>query len=152
MFSSQVLPLLLAGTLWCLGLIYIFVPMFWGYTKPKKCSQLFRIFDETYWMMVQKSGHHQLRLVVYLPVFTRFYTSDVVIAGFLNHQQYHLSPFRIQECSGWLFLRFFGGESVSIGCWDSLEIFDVGSFCKLDVCLVGADLSQWILPPNQAIR
>ncbi len=63
MFSSQVLPLLLAGTLWCLGLIYIFVPMFWGYTKPKKCSQLFRIFDETYWMMVQKSGHHQLRFI-----------------------------------------------------------------------------------------
>ena len=32
---------------------------------------------------------NQLRLVVYLPLFTVFFfTSQVVIAGFLNHQQY----------------------------------------------------------------
>ena len=37
-------------------------------------------------LMVQKSGVHQLRLVVYLPWFAKFYTSQLVIARFLNHQ------------------------------------------------------------------
>ena len=31
---------------------------------------------------------HQLRLVVYPIIYDGFYTSQVVIAGFLNHQQY----------------------------------------------------------------
>ena len=35
---------------------------------------------------------HQLRWVVYLPLFSGFYTSQVGCLGFLNHQPYHL-PF-----------------------------------------------------------
>ena len=31
--------------------------------------------------MVQKSGHHQVRLVVEIPLFTRIYTSQVVGLG-----------------------------------------------------------------------
>ena len=52
--------------------------------------------------MVQKSGDHQLRLVVYHvypTIYEGFYTSQMVIPGFLNHQQYvfkwsfvHLPP------------------------------------------------------------
>ncbi len=37
--------------------------------------------------MVQKSGDHQLRLVVYPIIYDGFYTSQVVIARFLDHQQ-----------------------------------------------------------------
>ena len=37
--------------------------------------------------MVQKSGVHQLRMVVYPVIYMGFYASQVVIAGFLNHQQ-----------------------------------------------------------------
>ena len=51
-------------------------------------------------LMVQKSGVHQLRLLVYpclsmfIPVFSKFYTSKRWFsrAGFLNHQQYQV-PF-----------------------------------------------------------
>ena len=40
-------------------------------------------------LMVQKSGDHQLRLVVNILLFSRFYTSQVVVWNFF-HQQYHL--------------------------------------------------------------
>ena len=40
--------------------------------------------------MVQKSGVHQLRLVVNIYHYLRgFISCQVVLAGFLNHQQYH---------------------------------------------------------------
>ena len=42
-------------------------------------------------LMVEKLGDDELRLVVYLPLFTRYYASQVVIARFLNHQQYHIT-------------------------------------------------------------
>ena len=43
-------------------------------------------------LMVQKSGVHQLRLLVEIPLFTRVLApSQVVIAGFRNHQLYYLS-------------------------------------------------------------
>ena len=41
-------------------------------------------------LMVQKSGVHQLRLVVYLPLFAVLYIPGGCW-GFLNHQQYHPS-------------------------------------------------------------
>ena len=44
-------------------------------------------------LMVKKSGDHQLRLVVY-PMFTRFYTSQVVVWDFF-HQQYERLYFSI---------------------------------------------------------
>ena len=37
-------------------------------------------------LMVQKSGKHQLRLIAYPIIYHGFYTSQVVIAGFLKHQ------------------------------------------------------------------
>ena len=37
-------------------------------------------------LMVQKSGKHQLRLIAYPIIYHGFYTSQVVIAGFLEHQ------------------------------------------------------------------
>ena len=37
--------------------------------------------------MVQKSGVHQLRFGSFIPLFTRFYTSQVVVWDFF-HQQY----------------------------------------------------------------
>ena len=40
---------------------------------------------ETY--MVQKSGEHRLRLIVY-PIIYVSYMSGGFLAGFLNHQQY----------------------------------------------------------------
>ena len=40
--------------------------------------------------MVQKSGDHQLSLLIYPHYLRRFYTSQVVIAGFLNHEQYDI--------------------------------------------------------------
>ena len=39
-------------------------------------------------LMVQKSGGHQLRLVVYIPLFTTGLINPRWLAGFLNHQQY----------------------------------------------------------------
>ena len=40
---------------------------------------------------------HQLRWVVYLPLFSGFYTSQVGCLGFLNHQPYHLPLFGVKE-------------------------------------------------------
>ena len=64
--------------------------------------------------MVQKSGDHQLRLVVYPIIYRVLLTSQVgFLAGFLNHQQYHLMQdfvlFRFHEtCSH--------GHNVSQAC------------------------------------
>ena len=47
--------------------------------------------DPPFWnilLMVQKSGEHQLRLVVYPIIYTVLAPSQVVMVGFLNHQPY----------------------------------------------------------------
>ena len=55
-------------------------------------------------LMVQKSGDHQLRLVVSPIIYKLLAPSQVVIAGILNHQHY--------QTSGGLF-KYAGGRNVA---------------------------------------
>ena len=57
------------------------------FRKPFGCVSKFRVLL----LMVQKSGVHQLRLVVF-PIFIGFHTSQVVVWDF-SHQQYKGNDF-----------------------------------------------------------
>ena len=50
-------------------------------TYPKMCFKNFEVL-----LMVQKSGVHQLRLVVYPIIYEGFYTSQVVVWDFFHQQ------------------------------------------------------------------
>ncbi len=65
------------------------VPYIFG-TRCRSLPDILVLLDLMILMVVQKSvsGDHQLRLVVYLPLFTVFFDiQKVVQAGFLNHQK-----------------------------------------------------------------
>ena len=65
-------------------LVFFFREKLWRLAKHKRESYI-RFWHYCWWL---KSGVHQLRSVVEIPWFTRFYTFQVVVWDFF-HQQYH---------------------------------------------------------------
>ena len=66
-------------------------------------------------LMVQKSGDHQLRLVFYPHIFSRFDTSPVVVWDFF-HQPYHL----VGSNFGNPFSKRFGHAILGMGFYSHL--------------------------------
>ena len=78
-------------------------------------------------LMVQKSGDHQLRLVVYPPWFKEFYTSQVVITGFLPSKV--LPPPGGETNFGEFLPSVMLGNSGPRGTWPKrFGFFDPGCF------------------------
>ena len=79
-----------------------------------------KIYEKSILLMVQKSGSHQLRLGENIPLFiSLLYIQKVVIAGFLNHQQYGFDRFHV-------FHRWF--LLVGIFCWEKTAMKQIQKF------------------------
>ena len=123
--------------------------LFWGSQKPFRAQgHLFQTWCQTVgncWCFPMGKSPvdgseirltHQLRLVVENPIIYKVLApSQVVIAGFLNHQQYHLfSPGLSQRYSTWVRFTCWNVQSVQYP-----QVFLVGFLwgkANLQICTV----------------